>query len=141
MNEDLSESEKLRQDSIKRILDSIKWWEQNCFRCYRYYCAIALSFAVVFLSISLYTQVLFGFQINEAINDQIHTLNTWTITETISPKSDNPLDPSKDSKTEKKIEVVNSASPIVWAYGLQLAAWTGVLGMLLWAIVALCRED
>lgn len=45
------------------------------------------------------------------------------------------LETSTETKTEK------SASSRIWAYGLQLTAWTAVLGMLLWAIVALCRED
>jgi hypothetical protein len=36
---------------------------------------------------------------------------------------------------------VESSTPRVWAYGLQLAALTAVLGGAFWAIVALCRSD
>ncbi len=36
---------------------------------------------------------------------------------------------------------VESSTPRVWAYGLQLAALTAVLGAAFWAIVALCRSD
>jgi len=136
MIKELIDAEKLKQERIKQ-----EWLEKNCFRIGRLICSVILSIAIVLLVILSFKNVFFSVQINKAINDQNHTLNTWTITETITPKSDKPVDPSKYSNTEKKIEVVNSASPIVWTYGLQLTAWTGMLGMLLWTIVALCRED
>ncbi len=34
-----------------------------------------------------------------------------------------------------------SAVPRVWAYGLQVGAWTALLCAAFWAIVALCRTD
>ena len=112
-----------------------KWWELNCLRIARFCFAFILSCVILVLSCS-YKDVLIGSPIDMNETTSGITLNTLSTTETIgNPKA------QAQPKVETKIEWSGSASHRVWAYGLQLAAWTGALGMLLWAIVALCRED
>lgn len=69
-------------------------------------------------------------------------------TKTAAPPTSSPPSPDantaqpKDSVKEvKKLVVVRSAAPRVWAYGLQLAALISILLGSLWSVVLLCRED
>lgn len=50
--------------------------------------------------------------------------------------------PSDSIQAAIKAEMVlESASPRVWGYGLQLTAIFGALGVSLWAVVSLCRDE
>jgi hypothetical protein len=146
MSADQIEAEKRIQQQIEFDQERIKWRESNYFRIYRHCCAFILSIAIAFMVIPSFKNILFGFNINE----DSQKLSTWTLTGTSCHEPNSTSESLKDSsqqqvqhscKIEKKIELIDSASPRVWAYGLQLTAWTGALGLLLWAIVALCREE
>jgi hypothetical protein len=122
-----------------------KWVARNDFRALRFIFAIILFFSVV-MPLAKEGKGLFTREYNELIQ------KTKTITEpsvqttkqeadsNIKEDREKPIIPSETVAVRTETEVV-SASPRVWVYGLQLAAWIGALGISLWALVSLCRDE
>lgn len=73
-------------------------------------------------------------------------VNTTITTSPLAPGKTEGNAPGAKTETagvaETKVEeVLGISTQWVWAYGLRLAAWIGMLGILVWAIVVLIRED
>lgn len=90
--------------------------------------------------------------LRERVNVEIATVIPLTkITETtINSPIATPIDPSQTTPVSDKgekigqlrsVKEVETASPRVWAYGLQFGALVAALWAGLWAVVALCRTD
>jgi hypothetical protein len=120
------------------------WLARNDFRLLRFIFAIILFWAVS-IPLARNGMTLVGKEFNSLT---AHTKTVTLITPITSASTDvgpqsavqqpsraEGLSPTKTEKTEE------STSPQVWAYLAQLLAWAAMLGMSLWAIVALCREE
>lgn len=122
------------------------WFEKNVqtiFQFIRYGLAL---FIVVFVLSPLYDseKSLLEMKVKEIITP-IETTKTTVLTSTVNPKAvlcGKSNNPDKNVKQRCQEEhKVGAATQQVWVYGLQLAAWVGMLGISLWSILALIRFE
>lgn len=122
------------------------WLARNDFRALRFGFAIALFLTVV---------IPLAQKGRDLISHDHHDLvqRTYTMTE---PTFQTPIEGlgnnDSEAKEEKPVKTreliatrteneILSASPRVWVYGLQLAAWLGALCISMWALVMLCKDE
>lgn len=121
------------------------WIAQNLFQIARFIFAIVIMVAVTttFLDIG-------KIFLTKEINSIIITPVSITSTETKPFVDAVPVVTDSNEKTdldknEKQIKTIKSeegtATQQVLAYALQLVAWFGLMGISLWAIVALTRDE
>ncbi len=124
----------------EKLAVTISWITRNLSQIARFVLAAILLVAVTTVFIDVGKDLL-----TKEIDSIIVTPVSITEIETVLPAATNAcvkgcVGKSKEQIIKKKIET-GSATQQVWAYGLQLAAWVGMLGISLWAILALVRFE
>lgn len=122
-----------------------EWFADNGFRTPRFATA---GFLLVFVVLPL------SFCGTCLISKDAKDFSTVATKTTTKPVLLTPPNNSENTISEERVNTGNgiqfttesektedSASKGVWAYGLQLAALVGALGVSLWAIVTLCRDE
>lgn len=120
------------------------WWARNDFRFLRFVFALIL-FAAVTIPLARNGMTL----IDRKFDSLTAVTKTVTITTPITSGNRDAAPAGESDKVNKgegqypvKTEKTeDSTAPQVWAYLAQLIAWAAMLGMSLWALVALCREE
>lgn len=122
-----------------------EWLDRNWFRISRLIFALVVL-ATITIPLACQGRYLID---KDNIKELIDTTKTVTENKSLIPtkKGDGASEAAgKSNKNEEQIttmtvEVAESASLRVLAYGLQLVAWVGVVGVSLWAVVAFCRDE
>ncbi len=126
--------------AAKQTTMTIRWITKNLFQIARFIFAIVILVIVTTTFLDIGSTLL-----TKEIKSIVVTPVSKTEIETVLPVATNACakccpDKSKEQIIKKKSET-GTATQQVFVYALQLVAWLGLIGISLWAVVALTRDE